>query len=248
MNMKILSIGNSFSEDAQAYLHALAEQRGIDLTTVNLAIGGCSLQTHYDNVTHNNANYLYGVNGGAWAERLVTVKEILETERFDAVTLQQVSGLSGQYETYQPYLNELVPYVRALQPGADLYFHRTWAYEIDSGHGDFTRYDRDQDKMYAAICKASESACLVSGATLIPAGDVVQTMRRTIPAFDYANGGESLCRDGFHMSVTYGRFAVALCWLATLSGKRVAPMPFMDLDEDLIAEICRVVNEVVFES
>ena len=92
--MKIVSIGNSFSEDAQAYLHVLAEQRGIDLTTVNLAIGGCSLQTHYDNMTHNNANYLYGVDGGAWAENLVTIKEILETEQFDAVTLQQVSGLS----------------------------------------------------------------------------------------------------------------------------------------------------------
>ena len=246
--MKIVSIGNSFSEDAQAYLHALAEQRGIDLTTVNLAIGGCSLQTHYDNMVHNNANYLYGVNGGAWAEQLVTIKEILETEHFDAMTLQQVSGLSGQYESYQPYLNELAAYVRTLQPGADLYFHRTWAYEIDSGHGDFVRYDRDQDKMYAAICEASASACLVSGATLIPAGDVVQTLRRTVPAFDYKNGGESLCRDGFHMSVTYGRFAVALCWLATLSGKRVEPMPFMDLDEGLIAEVCKIVNEVVFES
>ena len=246
--MKIVSIGNSFSEDAQAYLHVLAEQRGIDLTTVNLAIGGCSLQTHYDNVTHNNANYLYGVNGGAWAEALVTIKEILETEQFDAITLQQVSGLSGQYETYQPYLDELAAYVRALQPSADLYFHRTWAYEIDSPHGDFSRYDCNQDKMYAALCEASAAACLATGATLIPAGDVIQMLRKTVSAFGYANGGESLCRDSFHMSLTYGRFAVALCWLAVFSGKRVQPMPFMELDEGLIAEICKVVNEVVFES
>ena len=245
--MKILSIGNSFSEDAQAYLHALAVQRGIDLTTVNLAIGGCSLQTHWDNVVHNNANYLYGINGGAWAERLVTIREILESEHFDIITLQQVSGLSGQYETYQPYLNDLAAYIREVRPGADLYFHRTWAYEIDSPHGDFPRYDRDQNKMYQALCDASASACLVTGAALIPAGDVIQALRQTVPAFDYANGGESLCRDSFHMSLTYGRFAVALCWLATLSGKRVQPMPFMDLNDDLIAEICRVVNAVIFE-
>ena len=248
MMMKILSIGNSFSEDAQAYLHALAVQRGIDLTTVDLAIGGCSLQTHHENVTQNNAKYLYGVNGGAWAEQLVTIEEILQREQFDAITLQQVSGLSGQYETYQPYLNELAAYVRKAQPGADLYFHRTWAYELDSPHGDFPRYDCDQKKMYRALCDASASACLATGATLIPAGDVIQTLRETVPAFDYANGGESLCRDSFHMSLTYGRFAVALCWLATLSGKRVQPMPFMDLNESLITEICRVVNEVVFES
>lgn len=245
--MKILSIGNSFSEDAQAYLHALAVQRGIDLTTVNLAIGGCSLQTHWENVEQNNANYLYGVNGGAWAERLVTIKEILEAQRFDVVTLQQVSGFSGQYETYQPYLNDLAAYVRQMQPGADLYFHRTWAYEIDSPHGHFPLYDCDQKKMYQALCSASQSACLVTGATLIPAGDVIQALRERVSAFDYANGGESLCRDSFHISLTYGRFSVALCWLATLTGKRVYPVPFMDLDEDLIAEICKIVNEVVFE-
>jgi len=245
--MRILSTGNSFSEDAQAYLHALAEQRGIDLTCVNLAIGGCSLQTHWENVEQNNANYLYGINGGAWAEKPVTIEEILKTQRFDVITLQQVSGFSGQYETYQPYLNNLAAYVRELQPGADLYFHRTWAYEIGSPHGHFPFYDCDQEKMYRALCQACESACLVTGATLIPAGDVIQALRTTVPAFDYANGGESLCRDSFHMSVTYGRYAVALTWLATLSGKRVTPMPFMDLDQGLIAEIVKVVNEVVFE-
>ena len=245
--MKVLSIGNSFSEDAQAYLHALAEQRGIDLTTVNLAIGGCSLQTHWENVQHNRANYLYGVNGGAWAEQLVTIEEILTTQRFDAITLQQVSGLSGQYESYQPYLNDLAAYVREKQPGAILFFHRTWAYEWGSPHGDFARYDRDQKKMYEEIRRASSSACLVTGATLIPAGDVIQALRERVPAFDYQNGGESLCRDSFHMSETYGRFAVALCWLASLWGKYVHPMPFMDLDEGLIAEICKVVNEIVFE-
>ena len=89
--MKILSIGNSFSEDAHAYLHALAEQRGIDLTSVDLAIGGCSLQTHMENVTNNNANYLHSINGNEWEQERVTIEEILKSEPFDVVTLQQVS-------------------------------------------------------------------------------------------------------------------------------------------------------------
>ena len=245
--MKILSIGNSFSADAHAYLNALAEQRGIDLKTVNLAIGGCSLQTHWDNVVNNNANYLHSINGGEWLEKTVTIEEILKSERFDAITLQQVSGFSGQYQTYQPYLNDLAKYVRELQPSADLYFHRTWAYEIDTTHGDFPLYDCDQEKMYKAICQASILACTATGATLIPSGDVIQAMRNRLPIFDYANGGESLCLDGFHMSHTYGRYAVALTWLATFTGKRVEPLPFKDLDLDVITEICKIVNEIVFE-
>lgn len=245
--MKILSIGNSFSADAHAYLHALAEQRGEDLITVNLAIGGCSLETHWNNVVQNNANYLHSINGGEWAEKLVTIDEIIKSERFDVVTLQQVSHFSGQYETYQPYLNDIANYVREHQPSADLYFHKTWAYEIDSPHSGFQSYDCDQKKMYDALCRASESACLAIGATVIASGDIIQALRERLPKFDYANGGESLCCDGFHMTHTYGRYAVALTWLATLTGKCVKPLPFKDLDLDIINAICDIVNEIVFE-
>ena len=78
--MKILSIGNSFSEDAHAYLHQLAKQRNIDLETVDLAIGGCSLQRHWENVEHNNANYGHSINGGPWAKKDVTIDEIIKND------------------------------------------------------------------------------------------------------------------------------------------------------------------------
>lgn len=244
--MKILSIGNSFSEDAHVYLRALAEQRSIDLETVNLAIGGCSLQAHWENIEKCNANYLHNVNGGeGWDKELVTIEEILKSEQFDAITLQQVSGFSGQYETYQPYLDNIISFVRKHQPNARLYLHRTWAYEIDSTHGDFPKYDCDQQKMYQSICKTTEKIANEIGATLIKSGDVIQALRENVSKFDYKNGGESLCRDGFHMSVT-GRYAIALVWLATLTDKPVEPLPFGELDLETITEICTVVNKTVF--
>lgn len=44
--LKILAIGNSFSEDATRYLHQLANAAGIDTKIVNLYIGGCPLERH----------------------------------------------------------------------------------------------------------------------------------------------------------------------------------------------------------
>ena len=44
--MKILAIGNSFSEDASAYIHQMAESAGYDVQIVNLYIGGCPLERH----------------------------------------------------------------------------------------------------------------------------------------------------------------------------------------------------------
>lgn len=248
VKMKVLSIGNSFSEDAHAYLHILAEQRGIDLTTVDLAIGGCSLQRHWNNVEGNIEDYLHNINGQNRAERSVTVDEIIRSDTFDVVTLQQVSHFSGKYETYHPYIDSLVAYVKKHQPNAELYFHRTWAYELDSPHSEYHLYDKDQKKMYNDICEVTERVSREIGAKLIPAGDVIQAMRERVSAFDYANGGMTLClEDGFHMSHTYGRFAVALTWLSTLTGKRAEPLPFKELDMALIKEICQIVNEIVFE-
>ena len=243
--MKILSIGNSFSADAHVYLHSLAKERGIDLDTVNLAIGGCSLETHWNNIVNNSVNYLLGLNGGEeWEKDLVSIEQILKSEAFDAVTLQQVSGYSGQVETYQPYLNDIIAYVRKYQPNAPLYIHRTWAYEIDSQHGDFPKYDCNQEKMHKAICEATNQIAQEVGATLILAGDVIDALRHRVPKFDYKNGGESVCRDGFHLS-TYARYAVSLAWLATFTKKPVTPMMFMELDSVTNREICNIVNEIV---
>ena len=244
--MKILSIGNSFSVDAHAYLHTLAKERGIDIKAVDLAIGGCSLETHWNNIENNKPEYLNIVNDGGWDNPRVTVDEVIKSEEFDVVTLQQVSHFSGKYETYWPYLDNVVSYVRKHQPNAKLYFHRTWAYEIDSQHSEYYLYDKDQKKMYEALVEASERASVKIGATLIKSGDVIQKMREQIPEFDYKNGGESLCCDGFHMSHTYGRYAVAMTWLATLTGKKAEPIPFKDLSLDLISKICDVINETVF--
>ena len=51
--MRILSIGNSFSQDAHKWLHELAQDNDVDLETVNLYIGGCSLKMHWENIQNN---------------------------------------------------------------------------------------------------------------------------------------------------------------------------------------------------
>ena len=48
--MNVLSIGNSFSQDAQRYLHRIAKADGCNLNTFNLYIGGCPLSLHYRNM------------------------------------------------------------------------------------------------------------------------------------------------------------------------------------------------------
>ena len=240
--MKVLSIGNSFSQDAHRWLHSLAAANDIDMTTFNLYIGGCSLETHWQNFTENNPFYDLEPNGGECA-RKISIQDALSMDRWDAITLQQVSHQSGLKESYEPWLSCLVREVRRACPDAKLYFHQTWAYDTDSDHDGFANYNRDQEKMYACIIDATTAAARSVGAEIIPVGPVIQTLRKT-PEFDRAKGGLSLCRDGFHLSLDYGRYAAAAAWIKTLTGKTVKAQPFRDFDVKLIEKIAEVVNGI----
>ena len=241
--MKVLSIGNSFSQDAHKWLHKLAENNGVDLETVNLYIGGCSLETHWKNAKENNAYYKFELNGNGTG-RNISIHEALQLEKWDVITVQQVSGLSGLYETYEPYLSSLLSVIKAAQSDAKIFFHQTWAYERDASHADFVRYDNNQATMFDCIKKASEKAAKSIGAELIPTGTVIQILRETVPEFDYANGVISLCRDGFHLSLDYGIFAAAAVWLYVLSGKKIKTIEFENFDTVLLEKIVNVVNGI----
>lgn len=239
--MKVLSIGNSFSQDAHRWLHQLAVLNGIDMQTLNLYIGGCSLESHWNNIENNAEAYDFSPNGvhTSWK---ISIEAALKLTDWDIVTVQQVSGKSGQIETYEPYLSGLVALIRKLQPKAEIWFHQTWAYEIDSTHAAFENYDHSQQKMYDALVAASEAAAASIPAKVIPAGKLIQTLRTTVPEFDYVGGGLSLNRDGYHMTYDYGRFAVAALWLRTLTGIEVKADEFEDFDPALIQKILAVVN------
>ena len=240
--MKVLSIGNSFSEDAHAYLHKIALASGEELDTLNLMIGGCSLERHYNNMLSGEAAYGIEINGGA-IDGHISLSDALKRERWDVVTLQQVSGSSGRPQSYFPYLGELYDFVRKNLPDAKIYFHQTWAYETDSAHAAFDAYSKSQDEMYRRICDTAEMVSRLLGIELIPVGPTIQTLRDTLPEFDYKNGGRSLCRDGFHLSLDYGRFTAAAVWFHTLTGKRINTDAFDTLDRDLLERIVSIIEK-----
>ena len=226
--IKMLSIGNSFSQDALFYFRGLADDAGIEVDVWHMCIGGCSLERHYNNMMGDMAIYGFSVNGERRPD--AALSEVIETEQFDIVTIQQVSHMSGLYSTYHPYVDALAEYFRKHQPNAKLWWHKTWAYEIDSSHTGFAPYSKNQEIMYKAICKVVEKVNdEVNFDGIIPSGDVIQALRSK-PEFNYPQE-PSLCRDGFHMHLLYGRYAVAATWFETLLGGNILESNFATFDE-----------------
>ena len=237
--MNILSIGNSFSEDSQRYLHRIAKADGVVLNTFNLMIGGCTLSTHYRNMLSKKPEYTLQMNGVSTGFK-VSLEETLLNRDWDLITVQQASPKSPRYETYQPYLNALAEYIRACVPQAKLAIHQTWAYEENSPRlTEMMGYVSHKD-MFEDIEKTSEKAFKDAEADLvIPSGKV----------FAALNGGQKLHRDTFHASLGFGRYVLGLTWYKALTGNAVMGNAFRDFDEELteaqVALAQKTVEEIV---
>ncbi|MBE6787067.1 MAG: DUF4886 domain-containing protein [Ruminococcaceae bacterium] len=242
--MKILSIGNSFSQDAHNMLHTLALANGVDIETVNLYIGGCKLQTHWENIENNKPDYDLERNGGA-CERKISVEEALCLEKWDVITLQQASAQSQNFSTYTPYLENIAKYVRERCPKAKIWFHQTWAYENDYFLDNPRENDSKQKSMYNNILTASKTAGETISAPFIRVGVAIQAVRENVAEFSYKDGGMSLNRDGYHLSYDYGRFIAAYTWAYELTGVWCDNVPFENLDKELIVKITQTIKDAL---
>ena len=209
--VRILAIGNSFSQDAvEQYLHELAEAEGISTIIGNMFIGGCSLERHVKNARDNAPAYAYrkiGTDGKKREKGKMSLEAVLADEDWDYVSLQQASPFSGMYETYEASLPELIEYVKARLPKkTKLMLHQTWAYASTSKHSGFKNYNCNQLTMYQAIADAVKKAAKANKIKIvIPSGTAIQNARTSFI-------GDHLNRDGYHLDVKIGRYTAACTW------------------------------------
>ena len=226
--MKVLSIGNSFSQDAQHYLYKIARASGVNLKTVNLYIGGCSLRTHYLNMLEDSAAYEFEFNGNRTGIK-VSISQALASDDWDVITLQQASHLSWNEKTYFPYITALADYARKYCPNAKIAIHQTWAYEdgcerlqVMTGQSSALQMLQDLQKAYAKAAQA------IGADLIIPGGQAMYNATQF--------GMEKIHRDCFHASFGAGRYMLGLTWLKALTGKDISQDRFTELDEEVTEE------------
>lgn len=225
--LRILAIGNSFSDDGTEYLPGLLEAAGIhNVILGRLYIGGCSLERHCDEYSKGLADYRYSKsteNQWTVVSKNATMLDGLKDEPWDIITMQETSGRTGLYDTYQEWIPRLVEIIRkeALNPRATIAWHETWAYASNSVHEMFKLYGKDQEKMYSGIVDCvSRASKEFDLPVVIPSGDAIQIARGTrlnnqydVPA---TNTVYQLTRDGYHLTRQFGRYIAACAWFEAL--------------------------------
>ena len=225
--LKILAIGNSFSVDAMEYVYQIAESAGVEeIVLGNLYIGGCSLERHLKNSKEGICDYKYYKNtNGTWTTtEYYSIEGGIKDEDWDVITLQQSSGVSGIASSYENNLTELIDFVNSekTNKNAKLFWHMTWAYQQDSTHSSFPKYNSDQLEMYNMIVKTVQENVMVLKEIdgIIPNATAIQNARTGFL-------GDTLTRDGYHLDKEIGRYIAGLCYFAAITGVDISDIDYV---------------------
>ena len=213
--LKVLLIGNSFSQDTCALAAYAAKAMGIEnVRFSNLYIGAGSISDHLyrykQGATCQLKNFL---PGGKTTTENLTLDEAVKSDNWDYIIVQQVSPLSGEENSFES-LDALLDVIEPLCPSARIAWNMTWAYHTDFDDGRFQRYDSDQIKMYEAIVSAVQSKIVTNDRIelVVPTGTALQNVRTSYI------GDKLTATDKYHLNETYGRQIAALALVHALTG------------------------------
>ena len=223
-SIKILTIGNSFSDDAMEYVYQIAKEAGVQYVELgNLRANSCSLAMHLSYATNNSASYTfrYWADGATkWSDTgSYTMKRAVEYTDWDYIVFQQVSTDSGKASTYDD-LNKLIDYVKPLNPEAKLAWHMTWSMRADYA---------SSGPSYSAIVNAVKEKVLTNTRidTVIATGTAIESAKMSGVMTNV-----QIQRDARHLAYGMGRYIAGLTFVKALTGLSIDNISYPVIDTE----------------
>lgn len=208
--LRILAIGNSYTDDATAYLNKLISKSNIDKNKLGVyvtVLKSASLQTWTEAYETGKKIKLNQKAGKIIMKDKGSLKELL-AQNWDIITLQQVSTQSTDFKTFNPWLSKLLTYIEkdCPNPEVTLAWQMAWSYWTEYGtmpHGEMR---------YKMICEAVKEQIKENGIDIIiPIGTAMENARSTSLQTPH-----DLTRDGTHLCFGAGRYIAACTWYESL--------------------------------
>ena len=197
-NLKILTIGNSFTDSLAVFWEKVVESAGCTLHFERANHGGCELHRHWTYIMNEESDNVYRM----YQNYQYRMCELLAKEPWDVVTIQQASHFSWRYETYLPFAENIYDYIRQYAPQAEIIIQQTWAYRADDRRlWDEWKYDDalvekvsvigielpgeavkvSQKEMHNKLTEAYINLAKKLNLRIIPTGDAVALSRTNEP-------------------------------------------------------------------
>ncbi len=205
--LKVLMIGNSFSQSVLVHAPKIAADLGKKLDLAQMSIGGCTLDLHAENLATTNTPY--GISWNYCGKRSITnlpfgamltekydktakvrryssnIIPMLKADKWNIVTIQQGSHQSWDEKSFQPHADKLIAAIRKYAPQAEIRVHQTWSYNnfdtriCDPQTKGPGTWGFDQTGMYERLTANYKKLAADNGFKIIPVGRAVQNYRKT---------------------------------------------------------------------
>jgi len=272
--LKILMIGNSFSDDTTCYMYHIAKNAmengafdsnvkidGFKIASLHKA--NCTLDIHLYNAANDIGayNFRFVTDDKKVADSPVSIESVYDSTASISKISDSVKSDNWDFISFQEFnsdfsftaLPELVDIVSSYCPTAKLVWHLTWAYEeSDTPHNHLAAYGGDQMAMYRALVQGAKNAeANISKIDLVaPTGTAIQNARVTM--------GDTFTRDGYHLSGEgdktgdlanrhNGRYVAALTFFGKLSGidlTKITYKPTNVTDADMALSIQAAIDAI----
>ena len=228
-DLKVMDIGNSYTQDAQTYLPNIIAAAGIstDFSLYRAFRPSASFKTWVDCWNDlDNENYsvdfcagtaLDGISGSGRATDGAVFRKALQSVRWDIILIHQVSTYSNDYSLWEGdgaggYLQELIRIIRVTNPQATIGYLMTHSYRgsywANSEGSSYLRWRN--------IADATKQLKLEYGIDfIIPYGTAVQNLRASS-----LNDGYEFSEDGTHMGAGLGDYVAGCCYFESLLAPR----------------------------
>ena len=245
--LKILTIGNSFSVDTMEHVASIAKNLGINKIKLgNLYVGGCSITQHHCFLAEQKPVYTYYQNDGfGWSvTEGVKSSDALDSEAWDYVTIQPGTG-DGSRHTDEKSYEKLLPLLESVKSRIPLdtkvAFNLTWVGEPTCTHHEISSYGGDQLLLLSKIIEMVKTVVcpLKEVDFIIPTGVAIQNARTATK--------EILTRDNFHLSYDKGRYIAGLTFFSKITGISIDTVTWAPdgVDENFRKIAIKAVNDAL---
>lgn len=228
-DLKVLDIGNSYTQDAQTYLPQIIKASGIDndFSLYRAFRPSASFKTWVDCWNDSdNENYsidfcagtaLDGISGSGSASDGALFRKALQSVKWDIILIHQVSTYSNDYSLWEGdgaggYLQELIRIIRVTNPQATIGYLMTHSYRGTYwANSEGSSYQR-----WRNIADATRQLKLEYDIDfIIPYGTAVQNLRASS-----LNDSYEFSEDGTHMGAGLGDYVAGCCYFESLLAPR----------------------------
>ena len=228
-NLKILDIGNSYTQDSHTYLASILEAVGAEdnFSLYKAVRGSGTFSTWLDcynnndgavyNITHTAGKVIDGIAASGQANDGSAFRNVLTAVDWDIIIIHQVSNYSPYYyamtaNAYYGKLYEFVRLIKETNPQAAIGWLLVHSYAESNSQN---TEGWTSEERWKRIADATKGIVKLGIDFVIPYGTAVQNLRASS-----LNNGSDFSTDGTHLATGLGDYVASCCYYQMLFAPR----------------------------